>query len=95
MLPLLLTPLAPSLQRLEGLAMFASLVAPFGGFFASAVKRAYNVKDFESYLPGPLHRRPDPRYDSRTLSATLVVRRARVRCFPPKALRARIGPGGV
>lgn len=34
------------------LSMFASIVAPFGGFFASAIKRAYNIKDFESVIPG-------------------------------------------
>ena len=38
--------------------LFASLVAPFGGFFASAIKRAYKKKDFQSFLPGTnsLHR---------------------------------------
>lgn len=34
------------------LALFASLVAPFGGFFASAIKRAYGIKDFDSLIPG-------------------------------------------
>jgi len=34
------------------LALFASLIAPFGGFFASAVKRAYGIKDFSSFIPG-------------------------------------------
>lgn len=34
------------------LAMFASLVAPFGGFLASAIKRAYGIKDFDSLIPG-------------------------------------------
>lgn len=34
------------------LALYASLVAPFGGFFASAIKRVYKLKDFDSYLPG-------------------------------------------
>jgi phosphatidate cytidylyltransferase len=33
-------------------ALFASVVAPFGGFLASAVKRAYHVKDFDSLIPG-------------------------------------------
>ena len=33
-------------------ALFASLVAPFGGFFASAIKRAFKVKDFDSFIPG-------------------------------------------
>jgi len=34
------------------LGFFASLVAPFGGFLASAIKRAYGVKDFDSIIPG-------------------------------------------
>ena len=34
------------------LGMFASLVAPFGGFLASAIKRAYGIKDFASIIPG-------------------------------------------
>lgn len=32
--------------------LFASLIAPFGGFFASALKRAFRVKDFGSVIPG-------------------------------------------
>lgn len=35
-----------------GLSLFASFVAPFGGFLASAIKRAYGIKDFGSVLPG-------------------------------------------
>lgn len=34
------------------LASFASLVAPFGGFFASGLKRAFQVKDFGDTIPG-------------------------------------------
>lgn len=34
------------------MAIFASLVAPFGGFFASGFKRAFNVKDFGHSIPG-------------------------------------------
>lgn len=34
------------------LALFASVVAPFGGFLASAIKRAYGIKDFDSLIPG-------------------------------------------
>ena len=33
-------------------SVFASIVAPFGGFFASAIKRAYGKKDFNSIIPG-------------------------------------------
>lgn len=34
------------------LAAFASLVAPFGGFFASGLKRAFKLKDFGDLIPG-------------------------------------------
>ncbi|KYQ91467.1 CDP-diacylglycerol synthase [Tieghemostelium lacteum] len=34
------------------LALFGSLIAPFGGFFASGIKRAYKIKDFDNIFPG-------------------------------------------
>jgi phosphatidate cytidylyltransferase len=34
------------------LGIFASTIAPFGGFAASAIKRAYGIKDFASFIPG-------------------------------------------
>ncbi|KAF8630638.1 hypothetical protein AX15_002789 [Amanita polypyramis BW_CC] len=34
------------------MSCFASLVAPFGGFFASGFKRAFNIKDFGHSIPG-------------------------------------------
>lgn len=34
------------------MASFASLIAPFGGFFASGLKRTFNVKDFGDSIPG-------------------------------------------
>lgn len=34
------------------MAIFASLVGPFGGFFASGFKRAFNIKDFGHSIPG-------------------------------------------
>ena len=34
------------------LATFASLIAPFGGFFASGLKRAVGIKDFGDTIPG-------------------------------------------
>mmetsp|Transcript_9543 Transcript_9543/g.12464 ORF Transcript_9543/g.12464 Transcript_9543/m.12464 type:complete len:178 (+) Transcript_9543:157-690(+) len=34
------------------LSLFASLIAPFGGFFASGFKRAFKIKDFGSSIPG-------------------------------------------
>ncbi len=35
-----------------GLGVFASVIAPFGGFFASGFKRAFKVKDFGDLIPG-------------------------------------------
>ncbi len=34
------------------MATFASLIAPFGGFFASGLKRTFKVKDFGDSIPG-------------------------------------------
>jgi phosphatidate cytidylyltransferase len=34
------------------LATFASIIAPFGGFFASGFKRAFGIKDFSDVIPG-------------------------------------------
>jgi len=49
------------------LALFASLVAPFGGFLASAIKRAYGIKDFDSIIPG--HGGVMDRFDCQLLMA--------------------------
>jgi hypothetical protein len=38
--------LRPIVLHSVAMAIFGSLIAPFGGFFASAIKRAYNKKDF-------------------------------------------------
>ncbi|GAA6061422.1 hypothetical protein JCM10212_004480 [Sporobolomyces blumeae] len=45
-------PWAPFQLHSIVLAAFASLVAPFGGFFASGFKRAFNIKDFGDSIPG-------------------------------------------
>lgn len=34
------------------IALFASLIAPFGGFFASGFKRSVGIKDFSNLIPG-------------------------------------------
>jgi len=34
------------------LSVFASLIGPFGGFFASGLKRALKIKDFGDIIPG-------------------------------------------
>ena len=47
-------PIAVAPVQLHGVALaaFASLIAPFGGFFASAIKRAYGLDDFSDFIPG-------------------------------------------
>ena len=45
-------PVRPVQLHMIGVALFASLVGPFGGFVASGIKRAYGIKDFASFLPG-------------------------------------------
>lgn len=45
-------PYAPYQLHVLLLACFASLVAPFGGFFASGFKRAFDIKDFGHSIPG-------------------------------------------
>lgn len=34
------------------LSLFASTVGPFGGFFASGLKRSIKIKDFSNLIPG-------------------------------------------
>lgn len=34
------------------MSLFSSLIAPFGGFFASGFKRAFKIKDFGDSIPG-------------------------------------------
>lgn len=34
------------------LSLFASIIGPFGGFFASGLKRAIKIKDFANSIPG-------------------------------------------
>lgn len=45
-------PWAPFQLHALVMATFASLVAPFGGFFASGFKRAFDIKDFGDSIPG-------------------------------------------
>lgn len=33
-------------------SLFASVVGPFGGFFASGLKRSIKIKDFSNLIPG-------------------------------------------
>lgn len=42
----------PVQLHMVSLGLFASLIAPFGGFLASGIKRAYDIKDFGTIIPG-------------------------------------------
>jgi phosphatidate cytidylyltransferase len=44
--------IAPLQWHALAMALFASLIAPFGGFFASGFKRAFKIKDFGDSIPG-------------------------------------------
>lgn len=44
--------IAPMQWHALNLAIFGSLIAPFGGFFASGFKRAFQIKDFGDSIPG-------------------------------------------
>lgn len=44
--------IAPIQFHILVFATFASLIAPFGGFFASGLKRTFKIKDFGDSIPG-------------------------------------------
>jgi len=44
--------IAPIQWHGVNMAIFASIIAPFGGFFASGFKRAFKFKDFGDSIPG-------------------------------------------
>lgn len=52
------------------LALYVSLVSPFGGFLASAVKRAHGAKDFGALIPG--HGGVVDRFDCQVVTAPFV-----------------------
>jgi len=52
------------------LATFASLIAPFGGFFASGIKRTFHIKDFGDSIPG--HGGITDRFDCQFIMGTLT-----------------------
>jgi len=52
------------------MAVFASIIAPFGGFFASGFKRAFKIKDFGASIPG--HGGVTDRMDCQLLNGLFV-----------------------
>ncbi|XP_064595209.1 phosphatidate cytidylyltransferase 2-like [Liolophura sinensis] len=62
--------LYPFLLHSISLSSFASVIGPFGGFFASGFKRAFKIKDFGDTIPG--HGGIMDRFDCQFLMATFV-----------------------
>lgn len=52
------------------MALYTSLISPFGGFLASAVKRAHGAKDFGALIPG--HGGVVDRFDCQVVTAPFV-----------------------
>lgn len=52
------------------IALYVSIVSPFGGFLASAVKRTYGAKDFGAFIPG--HGGAIDRLDCQIVTAPFV-----------------------
>jgi len=62
--------LFPFLLHAFFMSIFASVIGPFGGFFASGFKRAFKIKDFGDIIPG--HGGIMDRFDCQFLMATFV-----------------------
>merc|ERR1711881_694993 len=62
--------LYPFLLHAFFMSIFASVIGPFGGFFASGFKRAFKIKDFGDVIPG--HGGIMDRFDCQFLMATFV-----------------------
>lgn len=60
----------PFLLHAFNLALFSSLIAPFGGIFASGFKRTFKVKDFGAAIPG--HGGLVDRFDCQLVMVTFV-----------------------
>lgn len=52
------------------LGLYTSLISPFGGFLASAVKKAHGAKDFGTLIPG--HGGVVDRFDCQVVTAPFV-----------------------
>jgi phosphatidate cytidylyltransferase len=60
----------PAQFHVLALSTFASLIAPFGGFFASGIKRTFKIKDFGDSIPG--HGGITDRMDCQFIMGTLA-----------------------
>jgi phosphatidate cytidylyltransferase len=60
---------------------FASLIAPFGGFFASGLKRAFKLKDFGDLIPG--HGGMTDRMDCQIVMGSFTFMYLNFVVFPP------------
>lgn len=60
----------PFVLHSVSMSVFASIIGPFGGFFASGFKRAFKIKDFGDTIPG--HGGFMDRVDCQLLMATFV-----------------------
>ncbi|XP_076455134.1 phosphatidate cytidylyltransferase, photoreceptor-specific-like [Babylonia areolata] len=60
----------PFVLHSVSMSIFASLIGPFGGFFASGFKRAFKIKDFGDTIPG--HGGIVDRFDCQFLMASFV-----------------------
>ncbi|XP_071808388.1 phosphatidate cytidylyltransferase 2-like [Asterias amurensis] len=60
----------PAYLHAAMIGLFASLVSPFGGFFASGFKRAFKIKDFGDVIPG--HGGIMDRFDCQFLMASFL-----------------------
>ncbi|CCD66581.1 Phosphatidate cytidylyltransferase [Caenorhabditis elegans] len=63
--------LCPFVFHSIALSLFASILGPFGGFFASGFKRAFKIKDFGDVIPG--HGGLMDRFDCQLLMGTFVM----------------------
>lgn len=61
----------PFLWHVLVIAIYCSVVGPFGGFFASGFKRAFKIKDFGDVFPG--HGGVVDRFDCQFLVGVFVT----------------------
>ena len=67
-------------------SIFASLVGPFGGFFASGFKRSIKIKDFGTLIPG--HGGLLDRFDCQLLNGVFVA--IYLKCFVYNEPRSKL-----